>query len=107
MWQTSIVVSLGVIMLGPADLLLISRFGLLMGALVGTTLLSNVVLLPVLLAGPLGRLVESTLAAPQPAASPAPAAESDPRAAKSANPALQPHLKVVTPAQPGRKLRVD
>jgi len=107
MWQTSIVVSLGVIMLGPADLLLISRFGLLMGALVGTTLLANVVLLPVLLAGPLGRLVESTLAAPQAAPSPAPAAEGDPRAAKSASPALQPHLKVVTPAQPGRKLRVD
>ncbi len=55
-WHTSLAVSLGLLMLMPADLLLISRFGWLMAALVGVALLGDVILLPQLLATPFGRL---------------------------------------------------
>jgi predicted RND superfamily exporter protein len=54
MWQTSAAVAFGLLMLLPAELLLISRFGWLMAAMVGVALLADVVLLPQLLAGPLG-----------------------------------------------------
>lgn len=56
MWQTSVVVAIGLLMLMPAELLLISRFGWLMAAMVGVALLGDVILLPQLLASPLGRL---------------------------------------------------
>ncbi|MEZ6047005.1 MAG: hypothetical protein R3C11_15770 [Planctomycetaceae bacterium] len=36
MWHTSAVVGVGLLMLAPADLLLVCRFGWLMAALVGT-----------------------------------------------------------------------
>jgi len=58
MWQTSLAVALGLLVLVPADLLLISRFGWLMTAMIGAALLADVVLMPQLLAGPLGRLFE-------------------------------------------------
>ncbi len=56
MAQTSAAVAIGLLMLLPADLLLISRFGGLMAAMVGVALLADVILLPQLLACPLGNL---------------------------------------------------
>ncbi|MCA9075588.1 MAG: MMPL family transporter [Planctomycetaceae bacterium] len=61
MWQTSAAIGLGLLMLYPADLLMISRFGWLMAALIGAALFADVVFLPALLAGPLGRLIERTV----------------------------------------------
>lgn len=58
MWQTSAAVGLCLLALLPAELLLISRFGWLMAALIGAALLADVVLLPALLAGPLGMVLE-------------------------------------------------
>ena len=58
MWQTSLAVGLGLLMLAPAELLLISRFGWLMAALIGAALIANVILLAALLAGPLGWLIQ-------------------------------------------------
>jgi predicted RND superfamily exporter protein len=61
MWQTSAAVGIGLLVLFPADLLLISRFGWLMAALIGAALLGDVVLLPSLLMGSLGALIERGL----------------------------------------------
>jgi len=58
MFQTAIVTSLGLVALYPADLLLISRFGWLMASLIAMALLADIILLPALLAGPLGWLIE-------------------------------------------------
>ena len=58
MWQTSLAVALGLLVLVPAELLLISRFGWLMASMIGVALLGDVVFLPQLLAGPLGYLFE-------------------------------------------------
>jgi predicted RND superfamily exporter protein len=58
MWQTTLVVSLGLLMLLPADLVLISRFGWLMSALLAAASVSDLVLTPALLAGPLGYIIE-------------------------------------------------
>ncbi|MCA8993066.1 MAG: MMPL family transporter [Planctomycetaceae bacterium] len=61
MWQTSAAVGIGLLMLLPADLLLISRFGWLMAALIGAALLGDLLLLPAMLVGPLGAIIESRL----------------------------------------------
>ncbi|HUG89749.1 MAG TPA: MMPL family transporter [Planctomycetaceae bacterium] len=66
MWQTSAAIALGLLVLIPADLLLISRFGWLMAALIFAALIADLVLLPALLAGPLGGLIERTYAAAAP-----------------------------------------
>ena len=58
MLQTSLAVIIGLLVLVPAELLLISRFGWLMAAMIGVALLSDLVFLPQLLAGPLGHLFE-------------------------------------------------
>lgn len=58
MWQTSLAVALGLLVLVPAELLLISRFGWLMAAMIGVALIGDVILMPQLLAGPLGYLFE-------------------------------------------------
>ncbi|MCA9000050.1 MAG: MMPL family transporter [Planctomycetaceae bacterium] len=58
MWQTSAAVGMGLLVLYPADLLLISRFGWLMASLIGAALIGDVILLPCLLVGPLGALIE-------------------------------------------------
>jgi len=63
MWQTSLAVGLGLLMLAPAELLLISRFGWLMAALIGAALIANVVLLAALLAGPLGWMIQRGMSA--------------------------------------------
>ncbi|MBA3315975.1 MAG: MMPL family transporter [Planctomycetota bacterium] len=57
LWQTAMVVGGGLMMLAWADLLLVQRFGWLMASLVGTALVADLLLLPALLAGPLGRLL--------------------------------------------------
>ncbi|MCA9079750.1 MAG: MMPL family transporter [Planctomycetaceae bacterium] len=61
MWQTSAAVGIGLLMLLPAELLLISRFGWLMSALIGAALLGDLLLLPAFLVGPLGALIESRI----------------------------------------------
>lgn len=58
MWQTSAAVAIGLLMLVPAELLLISRFGWLMAAMIGVALLADIMLLPQLLASPLGKLFD-------------------------------------------------
>ena len=58
MWQTSAAVGIGLLMLAPAELLLVSRFGWLMASLVAAALVADVVFLPALLMGPLGALIE-------------------------------------------------
>jgi hypothetical protein len=49
-------------MLYSAELLLVSRFGWLMAALIGAALFADLILLPALLAGPLGTIIERTIA---------------------------------------------
>jgi predicted RND superfamily exporter protein len=57
MVQTSAIVALGLLVLSPSDLLLISRFGILMAALIFAALIADIVYMPVILAGPLGRFL--------------------------------------------------
>tara|TARA_R110002111_G_scaffold256979_3_gene324707 strand:+ start:32367 stop:35240 length:2874 start_codon:yes stop_codon:yes gene_type:complete len=61
MWQTSAAVGISLAMLYPAELLLVSRFGVLMCALVIAALLADIIFLPALLAGPLGSLIVASL----------------------------------------------
>ncbi len=61
MWQTSFIVAVGLLVLAPASLLMISRFGILMAALVTAALLADIIFLPALLAGPLGSLIRKTV----------------------------------------------
>jgi predicted RND superfamily exporter protein len=58
LWQTSLTVALGLLVLVPAELLLISRFGWLMAAMIAVALVSDLVLIPQLLSGPLGYFFE-------------------------------------------------
>lgn len=60
LWQAGAVVGVGLLVLAPAESLVISRFGSAMAAMVGVALLSDLVLLPQLVAGPLGRVFEMT-----------------------------------------------
>jgi uncharacterized protein len=79
MWQTSLVIAVGLLVLAPAQLLLISRFGWLMAAMIFVALLADIMLLPNLLASPLGKLFEPRIAAkPEqaPVEAPAPASNS-------------------------------
>lgn len=63
LWQTSAAVGLGLLMLSQAELLLVSRFGWLMAALIGAALVADVIVLPALLAGPLGAIIERSVLA--------------------------------------------
>jgi predicted RND superfamily exporter protein len=58
MWQTTLVVSVGLLMLYPSELVLISRFGWLMTVLLAAASVSDLILTPALLAGPLGYIIE-------------------------------------------------
>ena len=58
MWQTSAAVAIGLLVLVPAELLLIGRFGWLMASMIGVAFVGDIVLMPLLLGGPLGRLFE-------------------------------------------------
>ncbi|WP_010586100.1 MMPL family transporter [Schlesneria paludicola] len=60
LWQAGAVVGVGLLVLVPAESLVISRFGGAMAAMVGVALLSDLVLLPQLVAGPLGCVFELT-----------------------------------------------
>jgi hypothetical protein len=61
MWQTTLVVSVGLIMLYPSELILISRFGWLMTVLLAAASISDLILTPALLAGPLGYIIERSV----------------------------------------------
>jgi predicted RND superfamily exporter protein len=61
LWQTSIAISLAMLMLIFTDLLLISRFGWIMSTCVVAAMLADLVLTPALLAGPLGGLIERSV----------------------------------------------
>jgi predicted RND superfamily exporter protein len=61
MWQTTLVVSVGLIMLYPSELILISRFGWLMTALLAAASISDLILTPALLAGPMGYIIERSV----------------------------------------------
>lgn len=58
MSQTSIAIGLGMFALLPAELLLVSRFGIIMAALIFAALVADIVFLPALLGGSLGRLIQ-------------------------------------------------
>ena len=66
MWQTSAAIGLGMLALLPAELLLVSRFGMMMAALIFAALLADIVFLPALLGGLLGRLIRSATCGPDP-----------------------------------------
>lgn len=59
MWQTSTAIGLGMLALLPADLLLVSRFGWMMAALIFAALVADIIFLPALLGGTLGRLIRN------------------------------------------------
>ena len=61
MWETSGIVGISLLMLSGCDLLLVSRFGLIMAALIGAALIADIIFLPALLAGPLGGLIERSI----------------------------------------------
>lgn len=61
MWQTSAIVAIGLLTLAPASLLMISRFGILMAALIAAALMADIVFLPALLTGTLGRIIERSV----------------------------------------------
>ncbi|MEQ9408734.1 MAG: MMPL family transporter [Fuerstiella sp.] len=69
MWQTSTAIGLGMLALLPAELLLVSRFGWIMAALIFAALAADVVFLPSLLGGTLGRLIRKSVLAGQAAES--------------------------------------
>ena len=56
-WETSAVLALGMLMLYPADLILISRFGWLMAAIIAVAVVGDIVFLPALLGGSLGTMI--------------------------------------------------
>ncbi|MHC4879205.1 MAG: efflux RND transporter permease subunit [Planctomycetota bacterium] len=60
MLQTSAVIGLSLLMYYPAELLLISRFGWVMAALLTAAFVAEVIFLPSLLAGVLGRSIQCT-----------------------------------------------
>ena len=85
-WETSAVLVLGMLMLFPSDLLLISRFGWLMSAIIFVAVLGDILFLPALLGGWLGRMIIHR-ERPQPESVPS---ESSAAAGSTAVP--QPHL---------------
>jgi uncharacterized protein len=60
LFQTSVAVGIGLVVLLPAELSLISRFGWLMAAMIATALFADLVLLPAMLAGWLGKVIAET-----------------------------------------------
>ncbi|MFN0197056.1 MAG: efflux RND transporter permease subunit, partial [Planctomycetaceae bacterium] len=61
MCQTSLIISLGLLVLYPTELLLVSRFAWVTSSLVGAALIGDLVLLPALLMGRLGMLIERNI----------------------------------------------
>ncbi len=91
MWQTSAAIGIGLLMLYPAELLMISRFGWLMSAMVAAALVADVVLLPALMVGPLGWLLERSVRSKTNESSPAAAPEPTQAIPDQRHP-LQPHF---------------
>src|SRR5262249_45575358 len=60
-WQTALVSSAALVMLSYSELVSISGFGWLLAALLAGWCLSNLILMPALLAGPLGYLLERSV----------------------------------------------
>lgn len=56
-WETSAVLALGMLMLYPSELLLVSRFGWLMAAIIAVAVAGDIVFLPALLGGTLGTIL--------------------------------------------------
>ena len=100
MWQTSAVVGMGLLILAPTELLLVSRFGWLMAALIGAALVADLVFLPALLAGPLGTLIVRSTQRRQAAVSRRPIAVPEPAIAVLEGAIPHPHLRVVSSASP-------
>lgn len=100
MWQTTFAVGVGLFMLYPAELLLVSRFGWLMSALIAAALVGDIILLPALLAGSLGRLIEKSVQE-QPDDKSAAAVD-----VLTGGAAPQPHLKSI-PTKSNRALHLD
>jgi predicted RND superfamily exporter protein len=90
MVQTCAAVGVGLLMLAPADLQLISRFGSLMASLVGAALLADLVLLPALLSGWLGAILERRAVAER-------------KASQVAGTLPSPHLTLPRPQTPARQ----
>jgi hypothetical protein len=61
LWQTSVAISLAMLMLIFTDLLLVSRLGWMLAAAVFAAMLADLVLTPALLAGPMGGLIERSV----------------------------------------------
>jgi predicted RND superfamily exporter protein len=104
MWQTSAAVGIGLLMLAPTELLLVSRFGWLMASLIGAALVADLIFLPALLAGPLGALIVATVAR-------AKAAEES-ATVPTPSPSLEtvlarPHIRIVHPTATESVVSVD
>lgn len=56
-WETSAVLALGMLMLYPSELLLVSRFGWLMAAIIAVAVAGDIIFLPALLGGTLGTIL--------------------------------------------------
>jgi predicted RND superfamily exporter protein len=63
--QASLIAALGLFLLAPAELTVVSEFAWLMTAMVGAALLGNTILLPQLLASPVGRLFVWEIPSPE------------------------------------------
>jgi predicted RND superfamily exporter protein len=61
MLQTTAGISLAMLVLYPSDLVMISRFGWLMAALIAAAYIGDVILLPVMLRGALGQRIEKAV----------------------------------------------
>lgn len=77
MCQTGFVVGFGLLVLAPAELTLISRFGMLMAAMVAAALLGTVIWLPALMGGWLGTAVMRQTAVAKPMISSTPELKDD------------------------------
>lgn len=75
MLQTSLVVAFNLLMLYPAELVLVSRFGWLMASLIVAALVADLVLTPALLAGPLGAILQAGKATQRTETPPTPLAD--------------------------------
>lgn len=93
MWQTSMIVGLGMFILSFADLLLVSRFGWLMAALIGAATFADLVLLPAMLAGSLGKFIERRITPDDAEQTPEKADTPDARATQPSSTVREPHLQ--------------
>ncbi len=86
-WETSAVLALGMLMLYPSELLLVSRFGWLMAAIIAVAVAGDIIFLPALLGGTLGSILMKGVQRRQ---------EAEKAKAASVSVVPQPHLDLVT-----------